>query len=134
MHSPTPPLTAASLPHCALHASANGKAMLAAMPAPDVRRVLNGRLEPFTDHTIVNPADLRAELDRIKAADGVAYDREEQSLGVSAIGAVIGTVDHDMLALSIPVPTQRFIGREAELQAAVLDFVTRVDAWIASRR
>ena len=108
--------------------------MLAAMPAPDVRRVLSGRLEPFTDHTIVNPADLRAELDRIRAADGVAFDREEQSLGVSAIGAVIGTVDHDMLALSIPVPTQRFTGREAELQAAVLDFVTRVDAWIASRR
>ena len=53
---------------------------------------------------------------------------------MSAIGAVIGTVDHDMLALSIPVPTQRFTGREAELQAAVLDFVTRVDAWIASRR
>jgi len=117
-----------------LHASANGKAMLAAMPAPDVRRVLSGRLEPFTDHTIVNPADLRAELDRIMAADGVAYDREEQSLGVSAIGAVIGTVDHDMLALSIPVPTQRFIGREVELEAAVLDFVTRVDAWITSRR
>ena len=117
-----------------LHASANGKAMLAAMPAPDVNRVLGGRLEALTENTLVTVTDIRAELERIRAADGVAFDREEQSLGVSAIGAVIGTIDHDMLALSIPVPTQRFTGRESELQAAVLDFVSRVDVWIASRR
>lgn len=117
-----------------LHASANGKAMLAAMPAPDVSRVLGGRLEALTENTLVTVTDIRAELERIRVADGVAFDREEQSLGVSAIGAVIGTIDHDMLALSIPVPTQRFTGREPELQAAVLDFVSRVDVWIASRR
>ena len=113
-----------------LHASANGKAM----PAPDVNRVLGGRLESLTENTLVTAADIRAELERIRAADGVAFDREEQSVGVSAIGAVIGTIDHDLLALSIPVPTQRFTGREAALQAAVLDFVSRVDVWIASRR
>ncbi len=117
-----------------LHASANGKAMLAAMPAPDVSRVLGGRLEALTENTLVTVTDIRAELERIRVADGMAFDREEQSLGVSAIGAVIGTIDHDMLALSIPVPTQRFTGREPELQAAVLDFVSRVDVWIASRR
>ena len=117
-----------------LHASANGKAMLAAMPAPDVSRVLGGRLEALTENTLVTATDIRSELECIRAADGVAFDREEQSLGVSAIGAVIGTIDHDLLALSIPVPTQRFTGREAALQAAVLDFVSRVDVWIASRR
>ena len=104
------------------------------MPAPDVNRVLGGRLESLTENTLVTAADIRAELERIRAADGVAFDREEQSVGVSAIGAVIGTIDHDLLALSIPVPTQRFTGREAALQAAVLDFVSRVDVWIASRR
>lgn len=117
-----------------LHASANGKAMLAAMPEPDLRRVLNGRLEEFTKNTLTTPTAVRAEIDRIKASDGIAFDREEQSFGVCAIGAVIGTVDHDLLALSVPVPKQRFTGREEEIRAAVLDFVNRSDEWIAARR
>lgn len=117
-----------------LHASANGKAILAALPAPDVRRILNSRLETFTEHTMTNAADVRAEIEQIRADDGVAFDREEQSLGICAIGAVIGTIDHDLLALSVPIPTQRFTGREPELKAAVIDFVNRMDEWIASRR
>ncbi|MFM8155141.1 MAG: IclR family transcriptional regulator [Actinomycetes bacterium] len=117
-----------------LHASANGKAMLAAMPEPDLRRVLNGRLEEFTKNTLTTPTAVRAEIDRIKASDGIAFDREEQSYGVCAVGAVIGTVDHDLLALSVPVPKQRFTGREEEIRAAVLDFVNRSDEWIAARR
>lgn len=117
-----------------LHASANGKAMLAAMPEPDLRRVLNSRLEEFTKNTLTTPTAIRAEIDRIRAGDGIAYDREEQSFGVCAVGAVIGTVDHDLLALSVPIPKQRFTGREDELRAAVLGFVNRVDEWIASRR
>jgi DNA-binding IclR family transcriptional regulator len=116
-----------------LHASANGKALLAAMPEPDVRRVLGSRLEALTSNTITTPADLRAELDRIRADGGIAFDREEQSTGVCAVGAVIGTIDHDLLALSIPVPIQRFTGREDELKTAVLGFVDRVDAWLAAR-
>lgn len=116
-----------------LHASANGKAMLAAMPEPDVRRVLNARLEEYTANTLTSPAELRAEIARIRAKDGVAFDREEQSEGVCAVGAVIGTVDHDLLAVSIPVPTQRFTGRERELQDALLTFIGRIEEWIASR-
>jgi DNA-binding IclR family transcriptional regulator len=117
-----------------LHASANGKAMLAAMPEPDLRRVLNARLEGFTKNTLTTPTAIRAEIDRIRAGDGIAYDREEQSVGVCAVGAVIGTVDHDLLAFSVPLPKQRFTGREDELRAAVLGFVNRADEWIASRR
>ena len=116
-----------------LHASANGKAMLAAMPEPDLRRVLNGRLEDYTKNTLTTPAAVRSEVDRIRTSEGIAFDREEQSLGVCAIGAVIGTVDHDLLALSVPIPKQRFTGREEELRAAVLDFVNRADEWIARR-
>lgn len=116
-----------------LHASANGKAMLAAMPEADVRRVLGRRLESFTPSTITSTADLRTELDVVRAEHGIAADREEHSQGVSALGVVIGTIDHDMLAVSIPVPTQRFEERESELRAALEAFVDRVDAWLAGR-
>jgi len=116
-----------------LHASANGKALLAAMAEPDVRRILSGRLDALTPNTITSPAELRGELDRVRADGGVAYDRQEQSLGLSGVGAVIGLVDHDLLALSVPVPTQRFVGREAELAAAVLDFAGRIGARRSTR-
>lgn len=116
-----------------LHASANGKAMLAVMPEADVRRALGRRLEALTERTLTSPADLRAELEEIRAGHGIAYDREEQSVGVCAVGVVIGTIDHDMLAVSIPVPTQRFLEREAELRESLLTFIDQVDAWIAQR-
>jgi DNA-binding IclR family transcriptional regulator len=116
-----------------LHASANGKAMLAVMPEADVRRVMSRRLEGLTPHTMTTPGDLRSALDTIRANHGIAFDREEQSIGVCAVGVVIGTIDHDMLAVSIPVPTQRFLEREAELREALLTFIDQVDAWIAAR-
>lgn len=116
-----------------LHASANGKAFLSVMPEVEVKRVLAGRLEALTENTIASPVELRAELDAIRAAGGVAFDREEQSLGVCAVGAVVGRLEHDLLAVSIPVPEARFRGREEELATAVAGFAVRISDWIAER-
>lgn len=115
-----------------LHASANGKAMLASMPEADRKRVLAARLEAFTPNTVTSPTELRRELAEANES-GIAVDREEQTLGVCALGAVIGTVDHDLLAVSIPVPAQRFGEREEELRVALLAFVDRIGDWISSR-
>ena len=116
-----------------LHASANGKALLAAMPEPDVRRILGGRLERFTPATITDPELLQEELVRIRSAGGVALDREEHTVGVCALGAVIGTVGYDLIAVSIPVPTQRFTEREFEIQQALRGFIVQIEAWLMSR-
>lgn len=116
-----------------LHACANGKAILATLPEPDVRRILARKLEALTPHTLTSPAAVAAGLDKIRSGHGVAFDREEQSVGVCAVGVVIGVIDHDFIAVSIPVPTQRFYGREAELESAAVGFVSRVDSWLASR-
>lgn len=116
-----------------LHASANGKAFLAALPEAECRRVLSGRLEAFTPNTLTTPDAVRAELGRIRDRGGVALDREEHSLGVCAVGAVIGHLDHDLLAVSIPVPAARFEGREGELTEAVEDFAVRIAETIAER-
>lgn len=116
-----------------LHACANGKAILATLPEPDVRRILARKLEALTPHTLTSPSAVAVELDKIRSGHGVAFDREEQSVGVCAVGVVIGVIDHDFIAVSIPVPTQRFYGREAELESAAVGFVSRVDSWLASR-
>lgn len=116
-----------------LHASANGKAFLSSASEAEIRRVLAGRLEAFTPSTLVNPADLRAEIASIRARGGVAIDREEHSEGICAVGAVVGHLDQDLVAISIPVPTTRFTGREEELAAAVSEFALRIAEAIDAR-
>ncbi|MCX6460101.1 MAG: IclR family transcriptional regulator [Actinobacteria bacterium] len=108
-----------------LHACANGKAMLAAMDPVDLDRVLAGTLERFTPHTLTSVRALRTEIATVKNT-GVAYDREEQSDGICAVGALLTSVHGETVAVSIPVPTPRFEGREQELAAAVLRCVESV--------
>ncbi len=99
-----------------LHCTANGKAFLASMPPQDLARVLAGSLVALTPRTITDPAALALELERIRA-DGIAYDREEHAEGICAVGTVLPGL---AVAVSVPLPAQRFYGREAELREALL--------------
>lgn len=115
-----------------LYCSANGKALLAALPDDRQAEVMPKRLVQLTPNTITDQAALRADLDRIRL-DGVAYDREEQTEGICAVGAVVTGVSDILVAVSIPVPAQRFYGREAELAEALKSWVAKVDARSRSR-
>ncbi len=110
-------------PHCC----ANGKALLANLPPEQQARAVPTRLAKLTANTITTPAALRKELERVRA-DGVAFDREEQTEGVCAVGAVLHGVSEQMVAVSVPVPGQRFYRRESELAQALKDWVRKVDA------
>lgn len=101
-----------------LHCTANGKALLAALPESRVTDILTARLERFTPHTIVSRAELLAELEEIRD-QGFALDREEHTEGIYAVGAAVIDGDEAVAAISVPVPAQRFLGREDELAAAV---------------
>lgn len=91
-----------------MHSCANGKAVLAAMNELELRRV-RSRLKCVekTPNTLANWHDLSAELERVRK-EGIAYDREENSLGISAVAMAFRMPDGRLGALSIPVPTQRF--------------------------
>lgn len=115
-----------------LHASANGKALLASLPEPDVRRVILGPLDRFTSRTVTDPDVLERELEQVRKT-GIAFDREEHSEGVCAIGLVVGLVDHDLLAVSVPMPTHRFSIRENEILDALGEFSVRVDECVLAR-
>lgn len=115
-----------------LHASANGKALMASMAETDVRRITARSLERFTPNTIVDAEELEREIAEIRAT-GIAFDREEHSEGVSAIGLLIGTIDHDVLAVSIPMPTHRYEVRKSEILDALSDFAQSLDQWVANR-
>jgi DNA-binding IclR family transcriptional regulator len=90
-----------------LHCTANGKALLAGLPEDEVARLLPARLARHTPATIVTRRALLAELTRVRA-EGVAFDREEHTEGVCAVGAAIAGPDGPVAAISVPVPTPRF--------------------------
>jgi DNA-binding IclR family transcriptional regulator len=109
-----------------LHCSANGKAFLAAMSPPDLARALSGNLAKLTAHTITEPAALQEELARIRA-EGIAYDREEHTEGICAVGTTIRGLTGVAVAVSVPLPAQRFYGREPLLRDALLTWAQRVE-------
>jgi DNA-binding IclR family transcriptional regulator len=111
-----------------LYCCANGKALLASLPPEREAQSLPGRLVPLTPNTITTPAALRNELAQIRRT-GVAYDREEQTEGVCAVGTALHGVTEELVAVSVPVPAQRFYGREEELTQALLAWVQKVNAW-----
>jgi DNA-binding IclR family transcriptional regulator len=109
-----------------LHCTANGKAFLASMSPQDLARATSGNLARLTEHTITEPAALHQELQRVRA-EGIAYDRQEHTEGICAVGTTIRGLAGVGVAVSIPLPAQRFYGREALLRDALLAWAERVE-------
>jgi DNA-binding IclR family transcriptional regulator len=111
-----------------LYCCANGKALLASLPPERQAQAVPSRLVPLTSSTITVPAALRQELERV-SVEGVAYDREEQTEGICAVAVALPGVTEELVAVSVPVPAQRFYGRESELAQALLAWAAKVNAW-----
>jgi DNA-binding IclR family transcriptional regulator len=105
-----------------VHACAPGKALLATLSPSRLAAAMPSKLTQLTPNTITSVAALREELSRVRR-EGIAYDLEEHTEGICAIGAALHT-SGPPLAISVPMPTQRFHGRQAELRAAVLACAT----------
>jgi DNA-binding IclR family transcriptional regulator len=110
-----------------LHSTANGKAILAELTSEELGGLLPGRLKRYTDHTITSPAALARELEQIRQT-GVAFDREEHTVGIAAAGIALRDPSGDFAALTVPMPMQRFVGNEDELAKALLDVKREVEA------
>lgn len=108
-----------------LHSCAPGKALLAAMPPSRVTQVLPVRLAALTGNTITSTAALREQLVEIQST-GVAYDLEEQNEGICAAGVAVVAAGVPV-AISVPMPTQRFRGREEECAEALLRMKARIE-------
>lgn len=91
-----------------IHASGIGKALLAQMDVVQRDRCLAiGGLEAFTPNTIVENADLLANLQLIRDR-GFSYDDEERTLGMRCIAAPVFDINREGLAgISVSGPTSR---------------------------
>ena len=94
-----------------LTCTANGKAYLAGLDEVAVARLVGTSFERRTPNTVTRIAELLKELKTVRKS-GVAFDREEHTLGICAAGVVLRDLVGNDLAISVPVPAQRFHARE----------------------
>jgi DNA-binding IclR family transcriptional regulator len=113
------------------HCTAIGKALLAGLTDGQVERLLPERLPAETSDTITVRTELLADLEQVRAT-GIAYDREELAVGISAVGAAIRDAGAVVAALSIPVPTARFAGQEERLAGMLLRTCAEVSATLGA--
>jgi DNA-binding IclR family transcriptional regulator len=94
-----------------LYCTANGKAYLAQLDEVAIARLIGTSFERRTANTISRLDDLLKELKAVRKT-GVAFDLEEHTLGICAAGVVTRDLLGNDIAISVPVPAQRFHERQ----------------------
>ena len=90
-----------------LYCTANGKAALAQLERPVVEKLIGRTYEKRTPRTLTRLEDLLPELEEARKT-GVAYDIEEHTVGICAAGIALRDALGNIIAVSVPVPAQRF--------------------------
>lgn len=94
--------------HAPLHATASGRAILAAMPDVEVEAVLDAGLKPFTPTTLHDRSEVRREIEDTRKR-GYALNAAEWRSGIAAIGvAILSRSGAPVAALAISMPLSRY--------------------------
>ncbi len=103
------------------HCTASGKAFLAYMPPEELDALLAAPLKPYTEWTICDPAQLRAQLHEFRQL-GYSFDDQEHEAGVRAVAAPIRDGHGKVVAaLAMPGPISRIqVERFPELAEALV--------------
>ena len=101
-----------------IHCTANGKALLAELPIEQTKHLLPEHFEAFTTSTITTREQLLEELECIRS-ERIAFDREEHTQGICAVGKTLRDPMGNLVAITIPVPAIRFYGNEQKLSSAL---------------
>lgn len=105
--------------HFPAYSLASGKALLAQLPADELRRRLPARLEPTLEGKAPSRDALLRELADVHAG-GLAYDREEIREGICAVAVAVTDVDGSAASISVPMPATRFYEDQDRVVAALL--------------
>ena len=99
-----------------LTTTANGRACLALMPGPEALRLARQEWRRTGRDESIDA--FSAMLDEIRRT-GLAYDTDEHTQGISAIGFGFQDGSGSYYAMSIPVPTTRFYETRPKVEAAL---------------
>lgn len=116
-----------------IHSSAAGKAILAHLPEERVREIISERgLSAAGRNTITSETELFEELEEVRER-GYAFNRQETTEGVHAIGVAVTKADDSVLgALSVSGPAHRLKDAKLteELPERVLGAVNELELHI----
>jgi DNA-binding IclR family transcriptional regulator len=99
-----------------LTTTANGRAILAAM---DRRRAEDLVRAEWQRRGIRQRwSDFSALLDEV-ARSGLAYDLDEHTAGISAVGAAFADASEELHAISVPIPSTRFREKKRAVEKAL---------------
>ena len=119
-----------------VHASGVGKALLAHLSEQQLAQILQHRgLAHYTERTIVNPARLREELERVRQL-GYALDDEEHAIGLRCVAAPIFDENAQALAaISLSGPKARMTdARLDELGVAIRHTADEITQALGGRK
>jgi DNA-binding IclR family transcriptional regulator len=108
-----------------LHCTANGKAVLALLDDTEIMRICAGGMERFTPSTLVTTEDLLRQI-RETRRTGFAKDAEEHSIGICAIGMAFRDAAAALYAVSIPMPSVRFVTADSSMTDALRHTVSAI--------
>ena len=101
-----------------LTTTANGKACLAQLPEDEACKLIKNEWK--RNGVEKDISSLLKELAEVRAT-GLAYDLDEHSSGVSAIGFAFTDWVGELHAISVPVPSSRFAGQRAKIEKTLLE-------------
>ena len=108
-----------------LHCTANGKAILACFSPDDADDLIEKSLAEHPQHRLKNRKALMKELDRARETK-LAFDLGEHGEGICAVGTALLDGFGRPLAISVPVPAQRFDDVRDDVAKKLRDFRERI--------
>jgi len=114
-----------------LTSTANGKAALAQLPEDRARALA------LTEWSSVGGGEsgwdrLKAELEEVRAR-GLAYDMDEHTDGISAVGGAFRDLNGEIHAISVPVPTSRFAQARSMVEVELKQALARAEKIVGGR-
>lgn len=101
--------------------SANGKAALSLLKNEEISILLKDGIFKETPNTIANLSSLIDEIDNVRLTK-IAIDDQEHTEGICALGTAFVDPLGRIFAVSVPVPTIRFVRSKDSIVEALLDF------------
>lgn len=97
-----------------LYCTANGKAYLAELDDTEIESLIGRTYKQRTPSTLTKLSQLLDDIRTVRNS-GYAVDLEEHALGICAAGVAMRDMLGNYVAISVPVPTQRFQQERARI-------------------
>ncbi|WP_333675309.1 IclR family transcriptional regulator [Agrobacterium tumefaciens] len=104
-----------------INCTANGKAHLGLLSRAEALQLLAGGMPKMTSNSITDAEVLLAQVAAFREV-GLYVDREEYGEDACAIATTLPEIGGKQLTISVALPMARFLRREEEIKAALIDF------------